>query len=818
MQASIKWLKEYVDFTVDPDVLGEQLTMAGIPVEAVQHLGENLTNVVTGKVLDIYPHPDADKLSICKIDVKTEILTIITGAKNVTKGAVVPVAKIGAKLPTGMKIKESKLRGLPSYGMLCSAKEMALDEKTLLPEEKDGIFLLSADTPIGEDIHTVLGLDDVILEFELTPNRADCFSMIGLAREIAVLTGGTLKKPLLNVKETGEGKASDKISISIADPSLCARFAARVLEDVKVGPSPEWLKMRLRSAGIRSINNIVDVTNFVMLEFGQPMHAYDHAMLSKQQITVRLANQGETITTLDDTKRELTDEMIVIADALQPVGVAGVMGGLLSEVTNQSRTIVLEAAAFHSARIRKTARKLGLRSEASGRFERGVNVSAVTAALDRAAQLLVDMGAAKVCTGIVDIYPNVTMPSKFSFTGKQINDYLGTDFLVGDMVDLLQKLDFAVVGPDSDGDITVTVPSWRSDVTGMADIAEEVARLKGYDQVPATTPQGTVVQGGQSYEALIADKVKNSLTANGFSEIITYSFIHPGAFDKIGLDVADPLRNTVPLLNPIVEEFSDLRTTLLPNLLETVARNVSRKNLDVKIFELGAIYLPQAEQDVLPEEPQRLAGALTGKRQLTAWNQGKEEVDFYDAKGVVETIFASLGIQDFSFEAAQTASFHPGKCAAVLYAGEIIGYVGEIHPTVQQAYGLNRKVYVFDLNFTALSQEDVMKALLGMGEVKKYSPLPKFPAISRDLALVLPESTEAKSVLDVIGKTKSPLLEEVSLFDVYTGEQVEKGAKSLAFSLVYRSNERTLTDAEVEPEYNKLVAALKETLQAKTRI
>jgi phenylalanyl-tRNA synthetase beta chain len=809
MQASIEWLKEYVDFQADPDILGESLTMAGIPVEHVTHLGQNLEHVVTGKVKEIYPHSHADKLSVCKIDVGNEVLTIITGAKNVTAGAVVPVALVGAILPNGMKIEEADLRGMASYGMLCSAKELALDDKTLLPEEKNGIYLLPSDTPIGEDIHHVLGLDDVILEFELTPNRADCFSMIGVAREVAVLTDGILKKPMLNVHETSEIKASSMITVNITDTEICPRYAVRVLTDVKVGPSPAWLKRRLRSAGIRSINNVVDVTNFVMLEQGQPMHAYDHAMLSRNELNVRLAQAGEKVTTLDDVKRELTDEMIVIADASGVVGVAGVMGGLCSEVTKNSKTVVLEAAAFNSARIRRTARKLGLRSEASGRFERAVDVSRVTGALDRAAQLLEEMGACKVCTGIVDAYPNVVLPRQFSFTAQQVNNYLGTNFSACDMAVILKKLDFDIEESTGTELFKVTVPSWRGDVTGMADIAEEVARLKGYDQIPATTPSGVIVSGGQSIENKICDQLKSTLCSAGFCEVITYSFIHPSVFDKLLVPKEDVLRQTVPLLNPIVEEFSDLRTTLLPGILETVNRNLSRKNNDLKIFELSTVFSPNEGVDVLPDESLHLCGALVGKRAEASWNQGKEEIDFYDAKGVVEQVFADLGISDVTFVQDAATSMHPGKCAVIQCDGQMIGVVGEVHPQVLSAFDITHKVYVFDLAVNAL--------ISAAQRVRRYQPLPKFPAIVRDLALVLPQETPAQTVTEFIAKTGGPLLTDIRLFDVYTGEQVEAGYKSLAFSLVYRSAERTLTDSEVEPLYKALVDAVNATMSAKIR-
>lgn len=809
MQASIQWLKEYVEITDRPEDLAEKYTMAGIPVENVVYYGQNIEKIVTGKVREITHHTNANKLHVCKLDVGKEVLVIVTGAQNVKQNDIVPVALPGAHLPSGMVIEPTDFRGVMSYGMLCSAKELGLNEKVLLPEEKEGIFILPPDTPIGQDICQVLGLDDVVLEFELTPNRADCFSMIGLAREAALLTGKTANKPILNVHELGQDKASSFLKIAIDDAALCDRFAARILTDVKVGPSPAWLKRRLNGAGIRSINNVVDVTNYVMLELGQPMHAYDYNMLSGQQIVVRRAEAGEKLTTLDSVKRELTPDMLVIADAAQPVGLAGVMGGLASEVTASTKTIVLEAASFNSASIRKTSRKLGLRSEASGRFERGVDRVAITKALDRAAQLLSDMGAATVCPGIVDQYPKVLLPQQISFTADEINAYLGTQIDREKMLYILQKLEFKL-DQDSAGNDRVTVPTWRNDVTGMPDLAEEVARVVGYDQIVSTTPFGMMERGGQSGAATLHDSLKELLVKNGFCETVTYSFFHPSAFDRLQLPESSELRRVVPLMNPIVEEFSVLRSTLLANVLETVARNLSRKNADLRIFELGSVFIPNEDKSQLPEEPMRLVGAMTGLRNEAIWNQGREAVDFYDAKGIVENLLIFLGIQAVQFVSVDDPTFHPGKTARVLASdGTVLGLVGEIHPKVQEAFELSQKVYVFDLAVSELAKAANLK--------QAYTSLPKFPAILRDLAVVLPVQVPAEKITQAIYSQGGTLLKKVNLFDVYTGEQVAEGFRSLAFSLVYQSPDRTLTDGEVDGVHRQIVQYLEKAMSAKLR-
>ena len=810
MQVSIKWLKDYIDFKETPEQIADKLTMAGVPVENIKDMGAGLEKVITGKIVQIEKHPNADKLSICTLDVgQAETIIIVTGATNVREGQIVPVAMIGAKLPNGLKISKGKLRGVASFGMLCSAAELNLDLDSLSDDAKSGIYILPEDTSVGIQVKDVLGLNDVILEFELTANRADCFSVLGIVREIAVLTGNPVKKPMLRLQENGDKKANELISVKIEANNLCSRFSARVLQNVKVGKSPAWIKERIEAAGVRSINNVVDVTNFVMLEFGQPMHAYDYDMLAGHVLIARQANQGEKLTTLDNVKRELNPSMLVIADSVQPAGLGGVMGGLASEVTESTKTVVLEAAAFNGANIRRTARACGLHSEASGRFERGVDVSNTVKALDRAAQLLEEMGACTVCPEIVDAYPGFELPSQVKFTSTQVNKHLGTTISSQVMVDILKRLEFEISSVKGE-EITVTVPSWRNDVRCMSDIAEEISRIYGFNRIASTLPDGSMMQGGQSEEQSFVDRVKDILVAAGMNEIISFSFTHPQTFDKLNIPVDSQLRQAVEIINPNTDEFPLLRTTAVSSVLETIARNLSRKNEDLKIFEIGSVFTPKAlPLTELPIEKLMLCGALTGKRTDIAWNQGKDTVDFYDAKGVIEALFERLGIQKYTVQAGEHYAMHPGKTALFMKGKEIIAYVGEVHPQVQAQMNITKKTYLFEMDIEKLMKYSALTC--------RYQSLPKYPAMSRDLALVVADDITASEVEKVIVKNAGNLLNNICLFDVYTGEQVGKGQKSLAFSLQFQSAEKTLTDAEIDPYFESIIKALEEAFNAKLR-
>ena len=810
MQVSIKWLKDYIDFTETPEQLADKLTMAGIPVENVVDPGEGLEKVVTGRIEKLEPHQNSDHLQICTMNVGlAENIIIVTGAQNVAEGQVVPVAMVGAHLPNGMKISKGKLRGVASNGMLCSAQELKLDLEKLPEEQKTGIFILPSDTPVGIPAKDVLGLNDVVLEFELTANRADCFSVFGLVREIAAITGNKPHFPEIKVNEDDNTKLNDIFSVEIADPDLCSRFSTRMLKNVKIGPSPEWMQQRLEGAGIRSINNVVDVTNFVMIELGHPMHAYDYDKITGKKLIARRAIEGEELHTLDDTSRKAKGEMLVIADSEKAAGLAGIMGGFETEITDTTTTVVLESADFYGPCIRRTARACGLSSEASGRFERGVDSETTIKALDRAAQLLQEMGACTVCEGIVDVYPNPKQANYVTFTPEQINNHLGTNIAKDVMLNIITSVGFDVT-KDKNDEITVKVPSWRNDVTCMADISEEIARLHGFDKIKSTLPNGVSMQGTQSAKQTFIDKVKASLSSQGLYETISFALTNEETFNKLNIPQDSPLRKAVPIMNPLSDEYPLVRTTLLSSIFDNLARNLARKNDDVALFEVGSVFFPKAlPVTELPDEVIKIAGAITGRRNAQGWNQANDMVDFYDAKGIIEELLANLRVTRYTVEAGTHYAMHPGKTALFKKGRDVIATVGEVHPAVLSAYGITKPVYIFELDATT-----VMKY---MAKDLKYKALPKYPATSRDLAMLVDVDVNAADIEKAMTKAAGQNLTQITLFDVYTGKQVEEGKKSLAFSLTFQSNDKTLTDAEIDPAIEKIVAKLQKDFNANLR-
>lgn len=810
MQVSIKWLKDYIDFTETPEQLADKLTMAGIPVENVVDPGEGLEKVVTGRIEKLEPHQNSDHLQICTMNVGlAENIIIVTGAQNVAEGQVVPVAMVGAHLPNGMKISKGKLRGVASNGMLCSAQELKLDLEKLPEEQKTGIFILPSDTPVGIPAKDVLGLNDVVLEFELTANRADCFSVFGLVREIAAITGNKPHFPEIKVNEDDNTKLNDIFSVEIADPDLCSRFSTRMLKNVKIGPSSEWMQQRLEGAGIRSINNVVDVTNFVMIELGHPMHAYDYDKITGKKLIARRAIEGEELHTLDDTSRKAKGEMLVIADSEKAAGLAGIMGGFETEITDTTTTVVLESADFYGPCIRRTARACGLSSEASGRFERGVDSETTIKALDRAAQLLQEMGACTVCEGIVDVYPNPKQANYITFTPEQINNHLGTNIAKDVMLNIITSVGFDVTKDEND-EITVKVPSWRNDVTCMADISEEIARLHGFDKIKSTLPNGVSMQGTQSAKQTFIDKVKASLSSQGLYETISFALTNEETFNKLNIPQDSPLRKAVPIMNPLSDEYPLVRTTLLSSIFDNLARNLARKNDDVALFEVGSVFFPKAlPVTELPDEVVKIAGAITGRRNAQGWNQTNDMVDFYDAKGIIEELLANLRVTRYTVEAGTHYAMHPGKTALFKKGRDVIATVGEVHPAVLSAYGITKPVYIFELDATT-----VMKY---MAKDLKYKALPKYPATSRDLAMLVDVDVNAADIEKAMTKAAGQNLTQITLFDVYTGKQVEEGKKSLAFSLTFQSNDKTLTDAEIDPAIEKIVAKLQKDFNANLR-
>lgn len=857
MQVSTKWLKDFLDIKITADELAEKFTMAGLPVENVVHAGAGLEKVVTGKIEEITPHENSDHLLVCQVNVGAgDLLQIVTGAQNVKQGDIVPVALVGADLPCGKKISKGKLRGVVSNGMLCSPDELKIEG------DSSGILILPADTPIGIPVAQVLGLDDDILEFELTANRGDCFSVFGLVREAGVILNQTPKFPEIKVTEDAAKNSADLIEIKIDAPDLCSRFSARVLTDIKLAPSPEWMQKRLEDAGIRAINNVVDVTNFVMVELGQPMHAYDYDEIAGKVLNARRSVKGEQLHTLDDSNRLANGSELVIADAEKAAGLAGVMGGFETEITEKTKTVVLEAASFNPASIRRTSRAVGLHSEASGRFERGTNEKATITALDRAAQLLQEMGACKVCSGVVDVYPAPKPEVTVQFTCRQINERLGTSYTDKEIIDVLQALGFKVseVAPELDGEefmdkisfaaknlgtaarnlaqnsevddfiqsigktvgelmkrggvetattYTVTVPDWRNDVTLMDDLSEEVARIYGYDKIPATLPKGSQ-QGRQSQFQNFTDSIKNILASLGMNEEISFAFTHPDMFDKLQIPADSELRRAVPIMNPLTDEYPLLRTTLLSSVLENAARNFSRKNSDLRLFEIAPVFFPKnLPVTELPHEVQKLVGLIMGRREPKGWAQNSAEVDFYDMKGVVEELLAQLTISNYTVEAGEHYALHPGKTAVFKKGREVLATVGEVHPAVTESLGITKKIFVFE--------SDVATLLKCTAKKFTFENLPKYPAISRDLAILVDLDVPSGEIEKVIAKTAGKFFKEVTLFDVYTGERIAADKKSLAFNIKFQSGERTLTDDEADAAFKEILAAVEKHFDAKLR-
>lgn len=808
MKSSLLWMQDYVDVDMNQDMqaFADTLTIAGIPVEQVEYWGNEIKNVVTGKILKIEKHPDADHLVICQIDVGTEQLQIVTGAANVREGQIVPVAVHGAHLPGGVKIKRSKLRGVPSNGMLCSAHELGFDDSVLLPKEREGIWILPTDTPVGVDAVDYLKLKDVVYEYELTANRADCFSMVGLSREFAVLSGKEARYPEITVKESDE-TIDGKVQISIDDEELCNRYTARLLTHIKIGPSPLWMQQRLRKSGVRPINNIVDATNYTMIELGIPLHAYDYDKVAGHHLIARRAKDGEAMKTLDEIDRTLNDNMLVIADEEKPCCIAGIMGGFDSEVTEHTQTVILECASFKGSNIRHTGRMLGLRSEASGRFERGLDADSCINSINRCAQLLQEMGACDVAKGIVDVYPEPQKTTYISFTADQVNAFLGTNIPEEQMMHILETLQFTL---QKDGDtITATVPSYRGDCTEMPDIAEEVARIYGYENIPSTRPWSDITVGEPGLEYDVTEKISRILCSSGLNETVTFSFMHPDQLKKLLYKEGDPVYQAVPIINPITEDFPLMRTTLIPSLMDVLVRNQAVKNPSVGIYEIAPVYIPkELPVKELPEQKLCVSGLLYGQRTAGEWPVQASNYDFYDVKGLVEAVLSGLGIHA-DIEVSDYAPLHPGKAARYVKDGKVLCNFGEVHPKAIDNYDVTGPVYIFEMYMDAI--------MPFINLMPDYHKVAKFPASSRDLAFLAPVGTSNQSVLDIIREKGGEYLEAVHLFDLYQGKQVPRGYKSLAYNLVFRSEQGTLTDQDIQAPIDAILSDLKEKLNCELR-
>jgi len=800
MRISYNWLKEYVDIDLTPQQVADKLTMAGLEVEGLEYLGAGIEGVIVGRVAAVRPHPDADKLTLCDVDTGSEVLPIVCGAKNVREGIKVPLAVVGSRLPDGTKIKKAALRGVTSYGMLCSEKELGL------AKESSGLMILPDDASVGEQIIKAIGLDDWALEVNVTANRPDCLSHLGVAREMAAITRRELIRPVTELKETGES-IRNLIGIEIQDDELCPRYAGRIITGIKVGPSPLWLRMRLQAAGVRSINNVVDVTNYVLMEMGHPLHAFDCARIEEQKIIVRAAAQDEQFTTLDGVERRLSSGMLLICDGVKPVALAGVMGGQNSEVTQETRDIFLESAYFNPSSIRRTSKALGLHSEASHRFERGADPEGLIDALDRAAGLIAEVAGGAVATGRADEYPMpITMP-EVAVRVERVNALLGTDLGVDEMTDILKRLELTVTGEDG-ASFNAKAPTFRPDLTREADMVEEIARIHGYGKIKTSLPVHSTNPGVPDRSRDAVSLVKDLLISGGYTEVVNYSFINPAEFDRLMLPDDDYRRKVITLQNPLTVEQSVMRTTLVPSLLGNLAWNLSRGMRDIKFFEVSRVFL--ASGPGLPDEPLRVAGISSGSRTGRLWDGRDGMVDFYDLKGAVEQIMEAMGVDGAVYKAAPEVPFlHPGKAAWLVVGGREAGFLGMLHPDVAAAYGLPVDAYVFELDF---------QALIDMGaEVPRYGPLPKYPAVDRDVAVIISDDVTSMSVLKTIESLKLDLLKDIVLFDYYAGKPIPKGKKSLAYNITYRSPGRTLTDEEVNDVHAKVVAALKDKLGAEIR-
>ena len=806
MKASLQWMNEYVplDLNRPAQELADELTQAGIPVEEVLSMDPGLKKIYTGKIVEITKHPDADKLQVCQVQCLSEdgeeiTKQIVTAATNVAVGQIVPVAYHKSRLADGTEIKKGKLRGVVSEGMFCSVAEFGISSDLVRPEEAQGIYIFPEGTPIGLDIKEALMLDDTVYEFELTANRADCFSMVGLSREFGIMTNQKALFPVIMVNENGES-IEGKASVAIEAHDLCTRFTSRLVTNVTIEPSPLWMQNRLRNSGIRPINNVVDVTNYVMLELGQPMHAYDYDCVADHTLIARRAKAGETLTTLDGNERELNESMLIIADTKGPIGVAGVMGGLTSEVTDKTTNVLFEAAVFNGPSIRRTSKALGMRSEASGRFERGVNHKYTAYAIDRAAQLLQQIcPSCKVSVGVIDVYPEPVEQRTVTFTAEQINDYLGTSIEKDRMIDILTKLEFGIT--ESGDTIEALVPTWRDDVTVMPDIAEEVARIVSYDNIAPTIPVAILSSGGMTPKKALTKEVTHYLAHAGLSQIITFSFMHKDGLTNMMLPEGDSRYTAIPILNPISEEFPYMRTTLVPAVIDAAKRNIAQQNKDLWLFETANVYEPKAlPLTEVPHERPMACGIMMGKVTEAAWNQAQRDTDFYDVKGVVDGLLAKLGLTQYDIQPSSESYYHPGVSAHYTVNGVTIANYGELHPQVVKNFDLSGKVYMFEIDLEAVLSIIVPPF--------RYQSFSKFPGTSRDLAIVAPVSVTSGDIVALIKEHGGEYLESVSIFDVYEGEHIEAGYRSLAYNLQFRSMEGTLNDEDIDGAIQAIIDAL----------
>lgn len=802
MRVPYNWLREYVPVELDPEELADRMTMAGIAVEELDDPGAPYRDLCVGEVCDLQPHLQTENLLICRVRLAGGEITVVTAARNLNVGDKVPVALSGVRLPGGTVIEEADFQGVVSQGMLCSEEELGLSRGS------EGIMVLPPEIALKDDLAAILGLDSPVLVLELTPNRADCYGMLGVAREVAALTGCRLCPPELNVLEDTARKIGEFIEVELCDPELCPRYTGRVFFDLQVQESPLWLKTRLLAAGIRPVNNVVDLTNYVMWEMNQPLHAFDLDRLTGKKILVRRAERGEPLTTLDETERVLTTEDLVIADAEKAQGIAGVMGGRASEVSAQTRTVFLEAAYFSPVNTRRTAQNLAISSEAAVRFGKGLDPEGPPASLNRMAHLLEKIGAGRTAAGIIDKYPKPVPAGKVRLRTDRVNKLLGLELESGYMEEILRRLNFGI-SKEKEGIFQVGVPSYRQDIENEADLAEEIARIHGYDKIPPTYPAAKR-PGALTPRQQFEGRIRNLMQGHGFSEIVTYSFHGERVFDRINLPDDDPLRRAVRLKIPLSEESSLMRTTLLGSMLEVLSYNTKRKEDNLSLYELARVYLPAADGETLPREDLHLAGGLMGRMNGEGWNQPATQADFYDGKGVLEALLTEVKAEEWAFQRGEHPALHPGRTAFLTVQGRRAGVVGEVHPEVRETFGLSFPAVLFEVDM------ECIWAAVGKGIIQ-VKPLPKFPPVLRDIALVLPAEIPVNEVMRLLSVTGGNILEKAELFDVYSGGSIPKDRRSLAFSLIFRLPERTLQDDEVNEVLEQIITRLAAEFNAEVR-
>ena len=799
MKASVEWLKEYSDIDVDVKELGDILTMTGSKVETIDQKGNDIKNVVVGKILEIEKHPNADKLVVTNVDVGTEILQIVTGANNIKVGDIVPIAKDGAELPNGVKIKKGELRGVDSCGMMCSVGELNLNLADYPDQIEHGIMILDKkyEKDLGKNIVDVLNLKEDIIDFEITSNRPDCFSIEGLGRETAVSLNKEFKNPRKNLDEINvESKEElEGLKVDIEAPDLCYRYVARIVKDVKIEESPEWIKRRLKACGIRSINNIVDITNYVMLELGQPMHAFDINSIEGRHITVRRAKNGEKITTLDEQERILDENNLVIADDKKAVAIAGVMGGQNSEIENTTKTVVFESAVFNGGSVRKTAKKVGLRTESSSRFEKGLSAQNALRAANRAVELVEQIGAGKAVDGKIDVYPTKQKINKIKLDVDKINNLIGINLTKQEMIDILSKLDINV---END---TIIVPYFRMDLEFVADIAEEIARFYGYDKLESTLIKADTTLGVRNKEQKMIKKIREILVDSGLSEIYTYGFISEKDLEKSNIP-EEVKKYAINIQNPLGEEFKLMRPSTIPSMLQILSVNTNRKNQNVKLFDISRNYKNtqnQVENGEIPVQEDILTIGMYG-----------EDVDFYVLKGIIENVFESISVNKYDVQKErENGSYHPGRCANIKIGIDVVATFGEVHPEVLENYEIEKRAYLAEVNITKLVKYS--------RESKKYMEIPKYPAVERDIAIVVDEGVEVGQIEKLITKKARKLLESLKLFDIYRDSKIGVGKKSVAYSLIFRDKNRTLDDEQVNKVMDEIILQLEKEFNAELR-